>query len=101
MTTRRYEVVFRPAAEADLLALYRYLAETVGPARAASYVGRIEAACMTLASSPERGTRRDDVLPGLRTLGFEHRVTLAFRILDDQVEIMAVAYGGREFDAAF
>ena len=48
---------------------------------------------------PERGTRRDDIASGLRTVGFERRVTIAFRVLDRGVEIVAVAYGGREFES--
>ena len=54
---------------------------------------------MALASFPERGTRRDDILPGLRTIGFEHRASIAFRVTGEQVEIMAIAYAGRAFEA--
>ncbi len=54
---------------------------------------------MSLATAPERGTRRDDLFPGLRTVGFERRVTIAFRVLDQQVEIVTIAYGGRNFEA--
>jgi toxin ParE1/3/4 len=59
---------------------------------------RIEAACMALAEFPERGTRRDDIAPGLRILGFERRVTIAFRMLRTRVEIVTIAYGGRDFE---
>lgn len=37
--------------------------------------------------------------PGLRIVGFQRRVTLAFRILADAVEIVAIAYAGRDFTA--
>jgi toxin ParE1/3/4 len=50
---------------------------------------------------PERGTRRDDLAPGVRTIGFERRVTIAFRVLEDAVEILAVAYAGRDFEVDF
>ncbi len=91
-------VVFRPAAEADLFALYRYIVEASGASRAGAYLTRIEQACMGLATFPERGTRRDDLAPGLRTIGFERRVTIAFRMLDRVVEIVAIAYAGRDFE---
>ena len=42
------KVFFRPQAEADLLALYRYIAETSGLVIAGNYVNRIEVACMSL-----------------------------------------------------
>lgn len=53
---------------------------------------------MALEHFPERGTKRDDILKGLRTIGFERRVTIAFRVLKTRVEIVTVAYGGRNFE---
>ena len=53
---------------------------------------------MRLATFPERGRRRDDILPGLRTIGFERRATIAFRVLKTRVEIVSIAYGGRDFE---
>jgi toxin ParE1/3/4 len=71
-----HKVTFRPEAEDDLFALYRYIAENAGPARAADYVARIETACMNLATFPLGGTPRDDLAPGIRTIGFERRATI-------------------------
>ena len=90
-------IVFRPEAEADLFALYRYVAAASGIMRAEAYITRIENACMALATFPERGAPRNDIAPGLRIIGFERRVTIAFRILDHTVEIVAIAYAGRNF----
>jgi len=67
---KAYAITFRPAAEADLFALYDYIAAQSGLARAGEYIARIERACLAFATFPERGTRRDDILPGLRTIGF-------------------------------
>jgi toxin ParE1/3/4 len=91
-------IFFRPNAEADLARLYQYIAGESGSAIAIAYLNRIEAACLELADYPERGTRRDDILPGLRTMGFERRVTIAFRVLKTRVEIVTIAYGGRDFE---
>ena len=92
-------VRFRPRAEEHLFSLYRYIAEKSYPSRAGDYIARIEKACMGLATFPERGTKRDDLAPGLRVIGFERRVTIAFRVLDREVEIVAIAYAGREFES--
>ena len=54
---------------------------------------------MGLATLPRRGTRRDDIVPGLRTIGFERRVTIAFRVLANVVEIVTIAYAGRDFES--
>lgn len=94
--TRR--LVFRPAAENDLSSLFRFIAEASGSARAEAYLDRIERTCFDLLTFPERGTRRDDIAPGLRIIGFERRVTIAFRVLEDTVEIVAIAYAGRRFE---
>jgi toxin ParE1/3/4 len=94
-----HKIVFRPTAEADLLALYRYIAEESGTVRAGDYVARIEEACMALATFPKRGTRRNDIAPGLRTIGFERRATIAFRVLEGVVEIVTIAYAGRDFES--
>ena len=92
------KVVFRPEAEADLIGLYEYIAGKSGYKIAGDYIDRIEQACMALATFPKRGTRRNDILPGLRTIGFERRVTIAFRVLKTEVEIMTIAYAGRNFE---
>lgn len=83
----------------DLFELHRYIARQTGPIRAGDYITRIETACMVLADFPERGTRRDDISPGLRTIGFERRATIAFRVLENSVEIVTIAYGGRNFES--
>lgn len=58
------------------------------------YLERIEAYCRTLSAFPERGTLRDDLRPGLRLVGFEKRVTIAFRVMPGRVMIYRVLYGG-------
>jgi len=51
-----------------------------------------------LADFPERGTRRDAIRPGLRTLGYRRRVTIAFHITDAAVVIDRILYGGRDVE---
>lgn len=95
------EVVFAPEARADLRQLYLHIAEESGDARALAYVGRIEAYCLGFADFPERGTRRDDLFPGLRTTGFRRKATIAFIVAADAVTIVRVLHGGRDLEAAF
>lgn len=96
-----HRVVFAPEAEADLLALYDYIAGEGSEERALDYVERIEGACLSLASFPERGTRRDDVRPGLRVIGVERRVAIAFHVTVAAVTIDRILYGGRDLGVAF
>ena len=94
------EIRFRPLAVRDLFDLYDFIAAQSGRQRAGDYIGRIEAACFQLKDFPERGTKRDDLAPGLRTLGFEGRATIAFRVQDGEVEIVRIFYGGRDIETA-
>ena len=49
---RKFEVVFRPLAEADLFGLYEYIATEAGPDVAGAYIDRIEATCLALETFP-------------------------------------------------
>ena len=78
--------------------LHAYIAAQAGEARADGYVGRIVAFCRGLETFPLRGTKRDDLLAGLRTVGFERRTTIAFVVTADAVLIEGVFYGGQNFE---
>jgi toxin ParE1/3/4 len=95
------EVVFAPEARDDLLQLYDYIATRSGAGRARAYAERILSYCLGFENLPERGTRRDDLRPGLRVVGFPRRVTIAFHITEDRVTIDRVLYGGRDLATAF
>lgn len=96
-----HKVSFRPEAEADLFALYRYISDRSGTVRGGDYIARIEAACVALATFPQRGTKRDDLAPGIRTMGFERRATIAFRVEGDTVRIVRIFYAGRDYETYF
>jgi toxin ParE1/3/4 len=93
-----YKIRFRPQAEADLIALDDFIADKSGMAVARAYLDRIEAACLALETFPRRGSSRDDILPGLRLVGFERRAVIAFRIKAAQVLILRIFYGGRDVE---
>ncbi|HSC19852.1 MAG TPA: type II toxin-antitoxin system RelE/ParE family toxin [Rhizomicrobium sp.] len=95
---KTYKVVFRPAAEDDLLNLYDYIAEHGGRKAAGDYIDRIGALCQSLRDAPLRGTPRDDIKPGLRIIGFERRAVIAFRVLRSEVVIVRIFYGGRDYE---
>lgn len=94
----KYEIVFLAEAESDLNSLFDYIADQSGAVRAQAYIGRIEAACAKLASFPNRGAPRDDLLPGLRTLSFERRALVVYRVHNQTVSILRVFYAGRDYE---
>lgn len=91
-------VNFSPAAEDDLAEIEEYLALRFSESNARRFVKRITRECLSLVKAPRRGTARDDVGPGIRIVGFERRVSIVFELRDDEITILGVYYGGREFD---
>ena len=73
----RRTVVVTRAARSDLAAVYDPIAAEVS----------------------QRGTLRDDLQPGLRTIGFERRVTAAFAVEDQRVVFLRLFYGGQDWGA--
>jgi toxin ParE1/3/4 len=96
-----HTVVFTPEAQDDLFDLYDYIADHSSSTRALRYIERIEKTCMSLKSLPARGTLREDLRPGLRVMGFEHRVLIAFQVNSGSVAILRILYGGRSVELAF
>lgn len=94
-----HEVIFAPEAEEDLLGLYDGLATRAGPDTALRYAEQLRSFCLSFATFPERGTRRDDLRPGLRITGFRKRVTIAFHVASSSVVIDRLFYGGRDVEA--
>ncbi|HEY2136001.1 MAG TPA: type II toxin-antitoxin system RelE/ParE family toxin [Xanthobacteraceae bacterium] len=94
-------VVFATSARADLDSLFEWIADRAGLATALAYTGRIERYCSGFTPFPKRGAGRDDLRPGLRTVGFERRVTIAFTIRDENVIILRILYAGRSLERAF
>jgi len=71
-------VIFAPEARDDLITLYDWIADAAGPELALSYFDRLETYCLGFSHASERGHRRDDIRPGLRIVGFDRRITIAF-----------------------
>jgi toxin ParE1/3/4 len=89
------QIVFTPLAERQIDQPHQYITEHANEARADGYIGRIVDYCNGLTTFPLRGTTRDDLLPGLRIIGFERCVTIAYVVTADTVLIEGIFYGGR------
>ena len=94
-------IAYAPEARGDLLALYDRIADVASSNVALAYVLRVEAWLSGFDVGSERGTRRDDVRPGLRVIGFERRLTVAFTVEADRVVILRVFQAGRDWGEAF
>ena len=96
-----YTVIISAPAEADLTSIYDYIAARADADIASRFVDRIETYVLGFARTPERGTKRDDLRPGLRTIGFRRRATILFEVdrVRLHVVIHGVYYAGRSFEA--
>jgi toxin ParE1/3/4 len=98
---KQRSVMFSPEARDDIAALYLWIAQAADPHTALRYIERLERFCMKLELAAERGQSRDDLRPGLRIVGFERRLTLAFAVADDTVQILRIFATGRHWEDAF
>ena len=93
---------FTPAAQADLLRIYDYIATACGyPARAERFVDALLARCGELAARPGTlGMPRAELLPDLRCLPHGNYI-IFFRYLVDCLEIVSILEGHRDITAYF
>ena len=97
---RKFRLSYRSNARDDLDSLYDWIVDNQGSTIIADrYLARLDQFIQNLIIFPQRGTRRDDLSPGLRIIGFERRVALVFKIVDDTIQIVRVFYGGRDLAA--
>ncbi|MBA4109779.1 MAG: plasmid stabilization protein [Leptothrix sp. (in: Bacteria)] len=94
-----YRVVFSPEAEAQLVALYGYIAAAASPDIAARYTEAIVSYCESLSTFPHRGNVRDDVRPGLRITNYKKRAVIAYDVGAEMVSIIGIFYGGQDYEA--
>ncbi len=97
---RHRTVAFAPEARSDLLHLGDWIAERTGVDVALNYIERLEAYCAGFETAGERGQRRDDIRAGLRIVGFERRVAIAFTVSNTEVIILRLYYGGQNWTDA-
>ncbi|MEN5060919.1 type II toxin-antitoxin system RelE/ParE family toxin [Luteimonas sp. TWI1416] len=95
-----YRVEFAPEAVAQLAAIEEYIINAGAPASAVRYVDAIVAYCESLETFPERGTKRDDLFPGLRITSYRGAAVIAFLVDAERevVSILGVFYGGQDYE---
>lgn len=91
-----YRIRLLPEAEDDLAAIYAYIRDNGSPENARGYIRRIQTFIRGFDTFPERGTRRGEIRQGLRIIGFERRVTVAFVVEGDEVIVSNILYAGRQ-----
>lgn len=94
------QVTYTLQADQQLFDLFEWIVATSGyEDQAEHYVSAILDFCDDLASFPFIGVARNDLMPGLRVVGFRRRVTVAYVVTEEIVEILGIYYGGRDYES--
>ena len=95
-------LAYTAEAEDHLDEIERYIAESsASEITARRYITRVIRFCESLSNAPFRGSTHEHSAPGLRTVGFERRITILFLVEEDAVIVIGVYYGGRQLPGVF
>ncbi|EJB08046.1 plasmid stabilization system protein [Rhizobium leguminosarum bv. trifolii WSM597] len=92
----KYTVRLSVAARQDVDALLEYLVPRAGEAVAKNYIDRLQTFLEGFQSFPRRGTVRNEIRDGLRIVGFERSLSIAFSVEEETVYILRIMSGGQE-----
>lgn len=92
------EIRWTERARHDLLSLYLWIAERADHDTAFEYTSCIEQHTNALAGFPHRGTPRDDLGPGIRTIPYRRRTVIAYRVIDRAIEVLSLIHAGQDWD---
>jgi plasmid stabilization system protein ParE len=101
MSRKDWRVEEQSAVLQDYIAISEHIERwTEDRALADRTVDAIRTFVKSLATAPHRGTRRDDLRPGLRIVPFGKRTAIAFEITEDAgiVTILRVFHGGQDYE---
>ncbi|WP_434404439.1 type II toxin-antitoxin system RelE/ParE family toxin [Sphingobium sp. DN12] len=83
----------------DLIAIHHWVRAEADLATADRYLARIEERVAALSDFPDRGSPRDDLIAGLRTLTFERRLLIAYHVDREMVTVQRVIHAVRDLGA--
>lgn len=98
---KRRAIIYTSEAGDNLDWIYHTVAEASSATTADRYDRRIRTFCERLDYGSERGTSRNELRSGLRVIGFERRITVAFMVEPERVVILRVFYGGVNWEKEF
>jgi toxin ParE1/3/4 len=92
-----HEVRLTETAIEDLTTLRRWIASEADGVVADAYVRRLAAKVLALETFPDRRSLRPDVGPDIRSLSFERRRIIFYRVVGNIVSIERVIEASRDF----
>lgn len=98
---KRYKITFLPNAERRLDAIEAFIAERSSQAIAERFVSALMDRALKLDSFPFRGTPRNELMSGLRTIVYRRTVTIAYVVDGDEVAVTDFLYRGEDVAGRF
>ena len=95
----RYRVIRHPLVDRDIARIAAFLLEYTTPRSVGDKIARLDSDASALGENPHRGTRRDDILPGLRAIPGGGKGVIAFDI-DEEARVvrnLSVAWAGADW----
>ncbi|MFT4001642.1 MAG: type II toxin-antitoxin system RelE/ParE family toxin [Rhizobium sp.] len=97
---KRYSVVFREAAKADLQSIFSYLLDqSKSRDTALTYIKRIRGRCAKIGDAPFGGVARPDLGAGIRMAVFERSVVILYIVEEERVRVTNIFFGSRDYAA--
>lgn len=96
-----HRVVFLESAWQDFDEIYHWISASTDPNTANDYLIRVETFCRKLHAFPDRGAPRHDLDAGVRTIVFENRAVIAYKVEEAEVKIVRILHQGRDPRRAF
>lgn len=90
-----------PRATADLKGIAGWIVEQSDAQTALVYVTRVREACLAIADRPNGGTPRGAIGPGLRSVTFERRLRIFYRVGRTEIVIVRIIHGSRDLKRVF
>ncbi|MBB5571866.1 MULTISPECIES: type II toxin-antitoxin system RelE/ParE family toxin [Rhizobium] len=96
---KRYSVVFRETAKADLRSIYEYvLDQSKNKQIALAYIKRIRDKCGKIGDVPLGGVARSDLGASLRMVVFERSIVILYLVEGERVRITNIFSGSRDYE---
>ena len=92
----KYHVRLSEPAYEDLAGIWAWIASEADLDTADAYSARLRGFLAGLSDFPRRGTPRDDLRPGIRSLVFERTILLFYGVDGSEVTILRIVHGARD-----
>ena len=95
----RYRVLRHPLVDRDIARIAAYLLQFTTPASVAGKIAALDRDVDVLGDNPHRGSRRDEISPGLRAIPSAGKGVIAFEIDERSrvVRILSITCGGADW----